>query len=201
MKNKFYITKTVSIRHNTLKQDEKILVEESGSLHLKGFLKSCYENLELNYPKFYKMDALCKLGIIATEVLTKEFDFSENTALIFQNSASSFHTDAKHQNRLENSGKSISPAVFVYTLPNIVLGEISIKHGLKSEQAFFISEEFDAPFLHNYTTILLKQSHVESAISGWIDLDNDGYNVFLALISVKGEIPFTPENFKTEFKK
>lgn len=201
MKNNLYITKTVSLRHHSLKQGQHVLVDAPKSFRLKDFLKICYEKLRLDYSKFHKMDALCKLGILATEVLSKTADLPEDTALVFQNSASSLHTDSKHQNHLEIADNPISPAVFVYTLPNIVLGEISIKHNLKSEQAFFVSEEFSPSFMQNYTTALLKQNHLKCAISGWIDLHNDGYNVFLALISAKGKIPFTPENFEAEFKK
>ena len=36
------------------------------------FLKEMYYNIELDYPKFFKMDNLCKLGIIGTELLYRK---------------------------------------------------------------------------------------------------------------------------------
>ena len=40
-----------------------------------------------------------------------------------------------------------SPAVFVYTLPNICIGEISIKYKLYSENSFFIFDSLNAEYL------------------------------------------------------
>ncbi|MEJ0079473.1 MAG: hypothetical protein WDM78_00555 [Puia sp.] len=53
-----------------------------------------------------------------------------------------------------------SPALFVYTLPNIVIGEISIRRHFKGENAFFVFKQFDGNFIEKYVRGLFeKQSH------------------------------------------
>ena len=68
-----------------------------------------------------------------------------------------------------------SPAIFVYTLPNICLGEISIKHQLKSENSFFIFEEFNSEFTVNYADILLNTKKADQVLCGWVDYLKDDY--------------------------
>jgi len=156
-------------------------------------LKEFYNFLNISYPKFHKMDALCKLGILATELLFENREIPTDTALVFSNSASSLETDKKHGKLME---VTVSPAIFVYTLPNIVLGEISIKYKLQSENAFFISHEFNARLLTDYSEILLDTSKASAVVCGWIEWKNAEYDVFLCLISKKGEVPFSEENLE-----
>ncbi|MCB0465055.1 MAG: 3-oxoacyl-ACP synthase, partial [Aequorivita sp.] len=131
---------TVSVNGNVLFSDN---VED-----FPTFIKNAYKFLKTDYSKFFKMDNLSKLAFLAADVLLKEENLSEkenNIALIFSNKASSLDTDRKHQAAIENDAEYFpSPAVFVYTLPNICLGEISIKHRLYSENSFFIFDRFNA---------------------------------------------------------
>ena len=62
-----------------------------------------------------------------------------------------------------------SPALLVYTLPNIVTGEIAIKHKITGENSFFIEPTFNAELLHNYTELLLKEN--DAALCGWLNID------------------------------
>lgn len=166
-------------------------MEHPADLH--EFLRISYHHLKLSYPKFHKMDKLCKLGILATEVLFQGKDISKDTALVLSNSTSSLETDKKHRDSIDDV---VSPAIFVYTLPNIVSGEISIRHQLQSENAFFIEEEFNPQLLLDYTEDLLETGKAAAVVCGWIDLDNDEYDVFLSLISTEGEIPLSAENLE-----
>ncbi len=159
----------------------------------QGFLKESYKFLNISYPKFHKMDALCKLGILATEVLFKNREIPADTALVFSNSASSLESDKQHRILME---ATVSPAVFVYTLPNIVLGEISIKYKLQSENAFFISNRFDARLLTDYSEILLDSLKASAVVCGWIEWKNAEYDVFLCLISKEGRLSFSEENLE-----
>ena len=103
------------------------------------------------------MDSLSKLGWLAAEILLKDsfnkeaLSVRKMSGLVFANANSSLDTDIKYY---ETAKDIASPALFVYTLPNIVIGEICIRHNFKGENAFFISEQFDAGF---YTGIC-KQS-------------------------------------------
>ena len=94
--------------------------------------------------KFYKMDDLCKLGYVAASILFDEKDMvagaaeRRDTAIVLANEVSSLDSDMKHWEAIKNNGTA-SPAVFVYTLPNLVLGEICIRHKIKGENTFFIT--------------------------------------------------------------
>ncbi|WP_255452767.1 hypothetical protein [Aquimarina sp. RZ0] len=151
--------------------------------------------MELNYSKFHKMDELCKLGFLASEVvLQNEENVDEDTALVFSNRASSLDTDRKHQHTIEDREQFFpSPAIFVYTLPNIIMGEISIRNNMKSENAFFVTETFQPHFISNYSEILMNTGKASSVICGWVDLDSNKYDVFLALLSTKGIRRLTKE--------
>ncbi len=161
------------------------------------FIKNAYKSLKTEYPKFFKMDNLSKLAFLVADILLKNENLSEeenNIALIFSNKASSLDTDRKHQAAIENDAEYFpSPAVFVYTLPNICLGEISIKHKLYSENSFFIFDRFNAEHLQLYANSLLRSEKADKVLCGWVDFDENNYEAFLYLIEKEGEIEHTIE--------
>ena len=115
------------------------VVFESAETSLAGFLAEAYQQLGEKYPKFYKMDHLSKLGWLGTEYLlsgafNKAHYQPEEIGLVLSNANSSLDADIRY---LESVKEMASPALFVYTLPNIVIGEISIRHNFKGENAFF----------------------------------------------------------------
>ncbi len=194
-KEEYYILDYCTIKNHSIFKNGNLIYSDTESETLKGFAKSIYKFLGLSYPKFHKMDNLCKLGFLASEVLIKDnVKLDEDTALVLSNKASSLDTDRKHQESIQDREDFFpSPAVFVYTLPNIIMGEISIKNKLKSENAFFISEEFDTELMYTYSKILLNTEKASSVICGWVDLDTNKYDVFLAFLSKKGKIKLTKE--------
>ncbi len=182
MEKVYHIAQHCAIKNQAVYKNGICIYEDEESETIKDFAKGVYKNLELKYPKFYKMDELCKLSFLASEVLLKnnEIEIDEETALVLANKASSLDTDRKHQKSITDKENYFpSPAVFVYTLPNIALGEISIKNKLKSENAFFISESFDADFILKYAKMLIDSEKATQVICGWADLDTDKYDVFL----------------------
>ncbi len=189
----YKITDFVRLKNHGIFHGTAPVFKAEKSLALEQFLKESYNKLEIAYPKFHKMDGLCKLGILASEVLFKDHTISRDTALVFSNAASSLESDKNHQQAM---GGVVSPAVFVYTLPNIVLGEISIKYNLQSETVFFIDNAFNPELLMDYAEVLLDSKKSPAVVCGWIDLKNAEYDVFLCLISNKGELPLSKENLK-----
>ncbi|MRI00812.1 3-oxoacyl-ACP synthase [Kriegella sp. EG-1] len=149
----------------------------------KDFIKAAYKYLEIDHSKFFKMDNLSKLAFIAAEVLLKN-ESEKNIALILSNKASSIDTDRKHQNAIENG--FASPAIFVYTLPNICLGEISIRHQLYSENAFFVFDEIKPDILFDYSENLIKEGKAKKSLCGWVDFDNGKYDAFLYIVANSG---------------
>jgi hypothetical protein len=169
------------------------------------FLLSAYRHFDLQYPKFYKMDPLSRLGWITTELLLGPgWDTTiyrpEDIAIVLSNAHSSLDTDYRYNDTIRDIP---SPSVFVYTLPNIMIGEISIRHGIKGENAFFLSPSFDPLLLAGYTRLLLQQGIANAAIVGWVDLLGDEYKAALFLIEkTKGadRPDFSPETMQAIFQ-
>ncbi|MDH7446740.1 hypothetical protein [Aquimarina sp. 2201CG14-23] len=203
IEEKFYISDSCVIRDGRVFKNGDQLYADSASDNLKDFAKGVYQFMELKYPKFHKMDELCKLGFLASEILIKDNNqVDEDTALVFSNRASSLDTDRKHQLSIQDREDFYpSPAVFVYTLPNIIMGEISIKNKLKSENAFFVMDSFDADFMAKYSEILLRTKKASNVICGWVDLDTNKYDVFLAFLSRKGEKELTKKELNNLYKQ
>jgi len=198
MKNKTYIKAHCKIKNNQLFFNDKLLFKDEESTDLKSFLKSTYKFLELKYGKFFKMDSLSKLTFLASEVLLSKTNIKEETqniAIVFSNNASSLETDRKHQKSIDNLDDYFpSPAIFVYTLPNIGIGEVSIRHQLKSENAFFVFNEYNADFHYTYESSLINSAKADAVLAGWTNVDDDkNYEAFVYLIDTKGDIEHKKE--------
>ncbi|WP_149303889.1 3-oxoacyl-ACP synthase [Pareuzebyella sediminis] len=187
------------IDNNIVKNDEVLFTEKTGDL--SSFLKKAYKHMEIRYPKFFKMDTLSKLAFIAAETLLKD-SVEKNTALVFSNKSSSLDTDRKHSASITDSVHPYaSPAIFVYTLPNICLGEISIRHSLYSENSFFIFDEFNPRLLTDYCDSLLSTGKTEKILCGWVDVDKQEYDAFLYLIARTGVYPYTTDELTRLYRK
>jgi len=189
-----YIQSYCRITNNVISLDG-VEVYRASPQDVKSFLKSAYRSLNIKYPKYFKMDSLSKLAFLGAELLLTDTYKSTNTAVVFSNSASSLDTDRKHQASIDDVENYFpSPAVFVYTLPNIGIGEISIRHQLKSENAFFIFDNYNAAFHHSYESSLIHQNKADSVLGGWVNVDENKFDAFLYLVSENGNIEHTKEN-------
>jgi hypothetical protein len=174
-----------------------LFFEQTGSA--EEFLSSAYSNLKISYPKFHKMDQLCKLGFLATEILLKDTGHSTkygetDTGLVLSNSNASLDVDLKYAKTIHAGA---SPALFVYTLPNIVIGEISIRHHFKGENAFFVFKQFDGNFIAQYVNSLFENKLIKNCICGWVDILKEEYRSILYLVetdSSENAITFTADN-------
>lgn len=193
MRKAYYIKSWITIKNGEIRLNDEQFFSNPEKKDLNKFLKSVYRHLKMDYNKFFKMDGLSKLAFLAAEILFWHHRPHKETALVLSNSASSLDTDIKFQQSMEEFP---SPSLFVYTLPNILLGEISIRHALNSENMFFISEEFDANLIIAYTIRLLEEAEIPEALCGWIDLHNDEYDVFLCHIARSGRYDFNEESLK-----
>jgi len=165
------------IRQGNLSFNGQTLFSADADAAPSAFLGDAYKHLSLNYPKFHKMDLLCKLGTIGAEPVLNDARLTErellaSTALVFSNRASSLDTDRQHQASIADKGNYFpSPAVFVYTLPNIVIGELAIRHKITGENAFLVSESFDAGLMVSYTDALLASADTKAVLCGWTEVD------------------------------
>ena len=157
-----------------------------------GFMKSLYKYSGIKHPKFYKMDELSKLGFIASVLLLKENNVenrineidSNKIGIVLQNSDSTIDVDSSFYDSIADKDKHHpSPALFVYTLPNISLGEISIYNKFRGENALFISEEYNVNLGVNYINSLFDKNKLDACIGGWFNANNGNYEAFLYLAS------------------
>ena len=177
--------------------DGKLLYSEIEPIDFQSFIKNVYKHFEIDYPKFYKMDPLCKLSLISSSILleTKGEKLDPNTAIILSNKSSCIDIDIAHQKSISLGDNSYaSPATFVYTLPNIALGEISIKYKLKSENSFFIFDSFNPSFLIDYTNSLTMFGKSKSVLCGWVEIFENKYNAFIFMVKQEEGLDFTKEN-------
>ena len=178
-----HITAGCIISNNTVYKNEVAVFENKGA-DLSAFLLSVYQHFQLNYSRFYKMDNLSKLGWLTSEILLKD-DFDkekyqpEDIGLILANANASLDSDQKY---LKSVADIASPALFVYTLPNIVTGEICIRNNFKGEDAFFVSDKFDVKFTASYVNDLLSNNTLQACICGWVDVLDEDYKAALFLV-------------------
>ncbi len=188
MTDKLYISAACCIKNGKVFINGKLEHEDQSQLSSVDFLKSIYKHYNISYPKFYKMDSLCKLAFIASELvfknrpISKEFE-SKDIAIIIANSASSLEIDTEHQRTISDPENYFpSPANFVYTLPNILIGEIAIRNQIKGENTFFIFDKFDSHFMAGYIESLIKSEKAKACIVGWVDYFENNYEAYLYIV-------------------
>lgn len=194
-----FITSCCHIDENSCSVNGEVVLQKNAE-STDSWFKQLYKDLAIEYPKFYKMDILSQAGFIGSELIKKANpDFvstykDDEIALLFANSESSADTDIRFKDSyLEN--KAPSPSLFVYTLPNIVLGEIAIRNKWFGENMFAILPKFTPDFFVQYGTVLLTTGS-KAILAGWLGILESKIEVFLFLVETennKGE-SFDVEN-------
>jgi hypothetical protein len=177
---------------------------EASSMH--DFLKKAFKHFKPGYAKFYKMDDISKLGFLASEVLLQDKPYlayqPEDTGIVISNSQSTLLTDAEFQASIQDDTNFYpSPSVFVYTLPNIMIGEISIRHGFRGENAFYIFENFNANFIADYINQLFLSHKLKACIGGWVDQSSENYEAFIYWADNKKDAPLAIEHTAKEMER
>ena len=181
------ITHSVILTPHKLVVDGNIVATGEGT----GFVTNLYRERIGDYPKFFKMDALCKVGFVASEMLLRaekegaiEQRVAYNTAeraIVLFNATSSLSDDTNYQKTINDAGNYYpSPSVFVYTLPNIVTGEIAIRNRYYGEINFIVLAKPDAAMMTKLAENAFCDSETTSILSGWIDCyDEENFDVRL----------------------
>ena len=124
-----------------------------------------------DYPKFFKMDTLCRLGFIAAEILLKQptANGQQPTAVILANRSASIKNDTDYLATISKGNYYPSPSLFVYTLPNIVTGEIAIRHHIQGETSFYILDNPEQleQIINSQFSILNSQFSI--ILAGWCE--------------------------------
>lgn len=195
----YYISKYIEIKEGQIWMNGK-LQSKATAVDFNDMMKEWYKGLQISYPKFYKMDDLCKLAFIGCEWLLKDEDFKE-IALLFSNSEASLDTDSKYQQSIQSPDDYYpSPAVFVYTLPNIAIGEVSIRHQLKTESMFLVSDSFPIDEMMPYTAYLLQTQKADKVVCAWIHKLQDQYHACMYLVEKEGTVTHNKSNINELFK-
>ncbi|MBL4745646.1 MAG: 3-oxoacyl-ACP synthase [Flavobacteriaceae bacterium] len=203
MDKKLYIHNYCKIKNNSVNLNGEIIYSDKET-EMTVFLKNVYHFLGLKYAKFFKMDSLSKIAFLTSEILVNNAKITikeTNTAVVLSNNASSLDTDRKHQKSISDPDNYFpSPSVFVYTLPNIGIGEISIRHGLKSENVFFVFSQYNETVHYTYENSLIQSGKATTVLSGWTNVDDQSVDVFMYLISEKGSIPHSAKELIKLYK-
>ena len=156
-----------------------------------------YRSLKVDYPKFFKMDGLSKLGFLASEMIfrddEKRFAPNESTAVICFNRSSSLDVDMQYQATIsDNENYFPSPSLFVYTLPNIVTGEIAIRNNFFGETSFYICKEFDVRQIVRTVKNAFSDKSTKAVLVAWIEHFEAKREVLMALVeNGEGDVKFS----------
>lgn len=199
---KLNIKETNALGYKTARvkiQPDAIILNEC-RIEVEGYgpnmLKNAYKIYIGDYPKFYKMDIMSKLGLLASEMLLRDerperddgrsviSDTQSNRDVIIFSRVGTINVDSKYFETIRRKDDYYpSPTLFVYTLPNIVAGEIAIRNGYHGETNFYALPSKDNHIMDAITMMTLLKSTTKSVISGWIDaLDDRHFEADMELI-------------------
>lgn len=204
----FTTTHTIRITPEEVILDQRKIWErkeelgEQEGLEHHSLLTSLYKQMIGDYPKFYKMDGLSRLGFVASEILLnaekeeteeeekleerkeEERKNLEERAIIFFNHSSSIASDRNYKESIKDKDNYFpSPSIFVYTLPNIVTGEIAIRNHFHGETSFFILPDKDERLMEEILQASCRDDQSKSFLTGWIDYEDERH--FEAELKIK----------------
>lgn len=165
----------VILDQRKLWEGKKELGEQEGKEH-HSLLTTLYKQMIGNYPKFYKMDGLSRLGFVASEILlnAEKGETDKERAIIFFNHSSSIASDRNYKESINDKDNYFpSPSIFVYTLPNIVTGEIAIRNHFHGETSFFILPNKDERMMEEILQASCRDDQSKSFLTGWIDYEDE----------------------------
>ena len=148
-----------------------------------ALLTECYRNSHADYPKYFKMDPLCRLGFVASELLLQSvaeerFIAREDRAIVLASCRGCLHTDRHYESTIVPGDNYFpSPAVFVYTLPNIVTGEIAIRNKYLGETSMYLFEESidEDERIQLLQDLTFQDAATTSALIGWVDYQDSNH--------------------------
>ena len=166
-------------------------------------LCALYKTLKCGYPKFYKMDGMCRLGFIAAELLLgaprPDAEKDSGMAVAVFSQMGSYANDIRYQETIADDADFYpSPAIFVYTLPNIVTGEIAIRHGITGETSAYIVAPDSFEEAYELVCQTFTDKSVKHVLAMWCDYKSvSAFRCTAAVVSATpGETRFDIETIK-----
>lgn len=153
-----------------------------------GMLTALYRKYVNDYPRFFKMDGLSKLGFIASELLLQStgeerFVDRDDRAVVLGSFTGSRATDEHYQHTISDKNNYYpSPSLFVRTLPNIVVSEIAIRNHYHGETMFYLLDKEFFPW-DLITASIGEIPDIKDALCGILEYKNE--NDFKAALILK----------------
>ena len=143
-----------------------------------AMLTEAYKKYVGDFPKFYKMDPFSRLTMLACSLLmgtarSTAQDGDRCGILLFNRSGSILQQRRHIESIKSEEGFYPSPAIFIYTLPNIVMGEIAIKYGFKGETSLYILGRKDEGLMSSVREATIHTSGLQTLITGWVECDRE----------------------------
>ena len=135
------------------------------------------------------MDALSKLGFLVVEAMVK-YDpaiksyADDEIALVCATRHSSLETDLLFWKGVTSTPTVASPALFVYTLPNIMLGEIAIRHKWFGENVCLVTGSHDRQLLRDHSVMMMEAGKAKACIAGWADFYKNNCEAEFSLLEM-----------------
>lgn len=145
----------------------------------KALLTDLYKRAVGDYPRFYKMDLLSRLGFLTAELLLKVDEDNDKTeisecAVVLFGRHGSVVADRNYLRTIATPENFYpSPERFIYTLPNIVTGEIAIRHQLHAETTFIYLPRYNESELQRLVQVCAERLPSKYLLTGWVDAEND----------------------------
>ena len=153
-------------------------VEQTMSETGDALITWLYKTRMGDYPKFYKMDPLARLALVASDLLlqaegAERFVANSDRGVILFNHSSSLIADRQYLASIDgDEGFFPSPSVFVYTLPNLTVGEIAMRNHYHGETSFYILPHRDDTAMQQVQRASLLGPSTRSLLTGWVDYDS-----------------------------
>lgn len=166
----YSLVRRVSVSYDSFSMDGKQIAVNSCGESLLTELMKTYAG---DYPKFYKMDLFSRLAFVSVCVLLHGNEHLVNTdriSMVFFNKTSSILSDRQHLCTVLPPAEFYpSPSTFLYTLPNVVMGEIAVKFKIKGETTFVILAEKDDKMIDGIVKATVEDTTPSAMIYGWVD--------------------------------
>lgn len=151
----------------------------------RSWLDDIYRSHKMQYLKFFKMDNLCKAGFLAAELIGNDIGWDKtvvknDVAVVCFNRSSSLDDDMNYQQTIRDSGNYFpSPSIFVYTLANIVTGEIAIRNKIAGETSFYIMENFSSKRILEAIEDIFANPSIKGLLCGWTEYFDQNCDILM----------------------
>ena len=181
------LVKRVKITPDSLSVDDKAVLTEARGAAL---VTEIFKKYLADGSRFFKMDLYSRLAYVGTGLLAKEaldaYDPEDRALFIFTQNGSLL-ADRKHLSTFSDPESFFpSPAVFINTLPNVVLGEIAVKNAIKGETTLVMLPCRDEAAMQRILEATTAATRPSVLLCGWVDCDaEDSFIADLKMLKIK----------------